>query len=92
MSKFVSHKPVWVPAMLRFNAAGDTRPGFECAHLLENGNGMCTGNVWRVEEAIGDHGCIVVGWTPRDLLWRVRTWNWRRGGQLKEFRTEQARD
>lgn len=53
----ISHKPLWVPAMLRINAAGDTKPGFECAHLLENGNGQCGGNVFRIEDAIGDHTC-----------------------------------
>lgn len=54
----VSHEPVWVPAMLRFNAAGDTRPGFECAHMLENGMGQCGGDVFNIEDAVGKHICI----------------------------------
>ena len=35
----VDHAPVWVPADLRIDAAGNARPGFVCAHELENGNG-----------------------------------------------------
>ena len=53
------HEPVWVPAELRINAAGDTRPGFECAHELENGNGRCGGNVFGIDDAIGRHACVV---------------------------------
>jgi hypothetical protein len=85
MSKVVSHTPVWEPTQLPYNAAGNTKPGFECAHMLENGNGKCSGNVFTLDQAIGDHCCIVMGWTPRDLWWRLRTWNWRKGGQLKEY-------
>ncbi len=55
----VRHEPVWVPADLPINAAGDTRPGFVCAHELENGNGYCGGTVFAIEEAIGDHSCVV---------------------------------
>lgn len=55
----VKHTPVWVPGPLRVNAWGDTRPGFWCAHPLENGSGLCNGNVFSKEEVVGDHSCIV---------------------------------
>lgn len=57
--KTVWHEPQWIPAELPINAAGDTRPGFVCAHPLENGNGPCGGNVFRIEDAIGKHCCMV---------------------------------
>jgi hypothetical protein len=53
----VKHTPVWAPADLRYNAAGDTRPGFVCVHELENGNGPCGGNVFSLDQAIGTHAC-----------------------------------
>lgn len=56
---WVEHDPVWEPAELRVDAAGNTRPGFICVHQLENGNGPCGGNVFRVEDSIGQHACIV---------------------------------
>lgn len=55
----VSHQPDWQPTRLRHNAAGDTKPGFVCTHQLENGNGRCGGSVFRVEDSIGEHSCIV---------------------------------
>lgn len=55
----VDHEPGWQPAMLRYNAAGDKKPGFECFHELENGMGQCGGNVFKLEDAIGTHSCIV---------------------------------
>lgn len=58
-SWIVEHDPVWVPTRIQINADGDTVPGFECVHLLENGNGQCGGNVERVEDEIGRHACIV---------------------------------
>lgn len=57
--RVVTHRPVWAPAQLRINAAGDTRPGFECVHPLENGNGLCLSNVFEIEQAVGDHSCVV---------------------------------
>lgn len=59
--RLVDHDPEWVPAMLRFNAAGDTKPGFECVHQLENGNGPCGGNVFEVEQEVAPHTCVVRG-------------------------------
>lgn len=56
--KTVWHEPRWVPADLPINAEGDTAPGFICAHPLENGNGPCGGNVFRIEDAIGNHCCL----------------------------------
>jgi hypothetical protein len=57
--RLIEHEPVWRPVFLPINAAGDTRPGFYCVHLLENGNGQCGSNVFAVEEAIGTHACTV---------------------------------
>lgn len=57
--RYVAHRPHWVPTELRINAKGDTKPGFTCTHQLENGNGSCSGNVFRVEDSIGTHGCLV---------------------------------
>jgi hypothetical protein len=57
--RYVSHTPAWEPADLTINAAGGTAPGYVCTHMLENGNGRCGGNVFDLDEAIGDHGCIV---------------------------------
>lgn len=57
--RYVTHAPHWVPADLRVDAAGNTRPGFVCTHQLENGMGACDGNVFRVEDEIGRHGCLV---------------------------------
>lgn len=57
--KLVSHQPRWEPALLPINAAGDTRPGFECVHELENGNGRCGGNVFSLDQAVGLHSCTV---------------------------------
>lgn len=61
--QYVAHEPVWQPAPLRVDAAGNTRPGFICVHPLENGRGPCNGNVFHLEDAIGKHICIVN--TPR---------------------------
>lgn len=68
----VRHTPVWVPADLPINAAGDTRPGFECAHELENGGGRCSSNVFRVEDAIVDHSCVVDDTQGEGI--KMRTW------------------
>jgi hypothetical protein len=57
--RHVEHEPKWRPALLPTNAAGDTRPGFYCVHLLENGNGQCGATVFHVEDAIGSCGCFV---------------------------------
>lgn len=57
----VFHDPEWVPALLRIDAAGNTRPGFECAHPLENGNGPCGSTVFATEDSIGRHSCDVPG-------------------------------
>lgn len=55
----VFHAPKWEPADLAIDGDGNTRPGFICTHELENGNGQCGSNVFRIEDAIGDHMCIV---------------------------------
>lgn len=55
----VTHTPRWEPADLPIDGDGNTRPGFICTHELENGNGQCGGNVFEIEDAIGDHMCIV---------------------------------
>lgn len=57
--KVVRHTPVWVPADLPVDAEGNTRNGYVCIHKLENGNGECGGNVFSVNQAIGDHSCAV---------------------------------
>lgn len=59
-TRVVEHEPNWQPAMLQINAKGDTKPGFECVHQLENGMGQCGGNVFRVEDAVGNHSCFVI--------------------------------
>jgi hypothetical protein len=56
---YVEHEPVWAPAQLATDLDGNTAPGWECVHLLENGNGTCGGNVFRIEDAVGKHGCLV---------------------------------
>lgn len=58
-ARVVSHTPRWEPAMLCVDAQGNTAPGFICVHQLENGNGQCSGNVFSLDQAIGDHCCIV---------------------------------
>lgn len=55
----VHHTPVWVPALLPVDEAGNTAPGFVCAHQLENGAGQCGRNVFNLDQAVGDHGCVV---------------------------------
>lgn len=60
----VKHEAEWVPADLIVNAAGDTEPGFVCAHVLENGNGLCSASVMAVEDAVGPHSCFVVEAVP----------------------------
>lgn len=57
MSKVYYHDPVWVPADLPIDAEGNTRPGYECVYELENGNGPCGGNVFNLDQAIGQHCC-----------------------------------
>jgi hypothetical protein len=54
----VFHKPKWEPAQLE-NGAGGVRDGFVCTHQLENGNGQCGGNVFAIEDSIGEHSCYV---------------------------------
>ncbi len=54
----VDHQPRWEPAQLPVGRHGITMPGFECVHQLENGNGRCGGNVFRIEDAVGTHCCI----------------------------------
>lgn len=58
-ARSVHHAPEWQPTQLRHDAAGNTKPGFECGHELENGNGQCGGNVFDLADACGDHCCIV---------------------------------
>ena len=59
MLRFVHHAPVWVPAELRVDAEGNTKPGFICVHELENGRGPCGGNVFSTDQEVGDHACLV---------------------------------
>lgn len=58
------HDPTWEPADLPIDDAGNTRPGFVCAHELENGNGPCGGNVFTLDQAIGRHCCVVAEEPP----------------------------
>lgn len=55
----VEHDPVWEPTELPIDAEGNTRPGFVCVHPLENGNGLCEGNVFRIEDEVAPHSCVV---------------------------------
>jgi len=59
MKRLVEHEPDWVAARLPIDAEGNTRPGFVCVHQLENGNGVCGGSVFVVEDAMGNHSCVV---------------------------------
>lgn len=58
-SRWVEHDCVWEPTELRVDAAGNTRPGFQCTYELENGQGQCGGNVFAIEDAIGKAACLV---------------------------------
>ena len=58
-NRWVEHDCVWVPADLPINAAGDTRPGFECTYQLENGTGRCESNVFDINDVVGKSACIV---------------------------------
>jgi hypothetical protein len=70
----IGHPPSWVPADLRINTAGDTRPGFICDHQLENGNGPCGGTTFDVDWWSRNwHWCCSPGkhqWLLRGLLVR----------------------
>lgn len=55
----ICHEPIWQPAELIIDAEGNTKPGFICVHELENGNGQCGGNTFSIDQAIGNHACIV---------------------------------
>jgi hypothetical protein len=57
MSRIYYHDPVWEPADLPIDLEGNTAPGFVCVYELENGNGQCGGNVFRLDQAIGQHCC-----------------------------------
>lgn len=57
--RLVEHVPVWVAAPLRVNLEGDTKPGFLCVHELENGSGLCGGNVFDLADADGSHSCVM---------------------------------
>lgn len=59
MTKLVEHVPVWEPADLPIDFEGNTQPGFICTHPLENGNGPCGGNLFRVEDEVANHFCVV---------------------------------
>lgn len=61
MKRLISHVPKWEPAELPIDAAGNTRPGYICTHMMENGNGQCVGNIFNLDQAIGDHYCAVDG-------------------------------
>ncbi len=57
--KIVHHVPRWEPAQLPIDTAGNTVPGYRCAHMLENGRGQCESTVFQVDHATGDHSCVV---------------------------------
>lgn len=59
ISALVWHDPAWEPAQLPIDAAGNTQPGYVCVHELENGNGQCGGNVFHLDQAVGQHCCHV---------------------------------
>lgn len=58
--KSIYHDPEWVPTQLRYNLEGDTKPGFECVHEMENGNGQCGANIFELDDAISRHSCGVL--------------------------------
>lgn len=58
-SRWVEHDCVWEPTDLPINAAGDTRPGFQCTYELENGQGRCESNVFDLADVCGKAACIV---------------------------------
>lgn len=59
MRKIVHHAPIWASAQLPIDAHGNTRDGLVCVHPLENGSGPCGGTVFSLDQAIGDHACVV---------------------------------
>lgn len=70
--RLISHIPIWQSAELPIDASGNTRPGFVCVHQLENGNGVCYGNVFDLDQAIGDHSCVVEDkMTDWATFWRL---------------------
>jgi len=54
----IRHTPVWEPADLPVDAAGNTRPGYRCVYQLETGR-PCTGTVSDPADADGDHVCMM---------------------------------
>lgn len=62
--RWVGHDCVWEPTDLPIDAAGNTRPGFQCTYELENGQGRCGSNVFRIEDVVGQSHCIVVKGGP----------------------------
>jgi hypothetical protein len=56
----IAHDPDWQPTMLPVDAHGTMRPGFVCVHELENGQGACGGNVFTLDQAVGQHHCLVI--------------------------------
>lgn len=63
--RVVHHAPAWTPATLPVDADGNTAPGFVCTHPLENGNGECGGNVFALDQAVGDHCCFTIETSTR---------------------------
>ena len=65
-ARWVEHDCVWEPTELPIDAAGTTRPGFQCTHELENGQGQCGSNVFSLDDVIGRSACVVykgeAGW------------------------------
>lgn len=59
MLHIVEHEPKWMVSPLPVDALENTQLGWICVHPLENGNGLCGGNVFDLEDAIGDHACVV---------------------------------
>jgi hypothetical protein len=57
----VEHSPDWQPSPLPVDADGSGRHGFVCVHPLENGAGLCGGNVFDLSTVRpGETHCCLV--------------------------------
>lgn len=56
----VCHEPKWEPTELPVDAEGNTKPGYECVHQLENGMGQCGGNTFEIDDVAELPHCCVV--------------------------------
>lgn len=55
----VDHAPLWTGADLPIDREGNTRPGFRCRHLLENGMGECDSTTFDPDSSLSKHSCWV---------------------------------